>query len=95
MDMHIELSYLKPSAFSVLAYNYLGLRDGDYPLEEIQNLMEYTEVTPASVAEELLRSDDVNVALGGVVELLKRKRTAEVNDGEDEGAAKRRKLSDS
>ncbi|GLU19779.1 hypothetical protein SLE2022_360060 [Rubroshorea leprosula] len=96
MDMHIELSYLQPSAFSVLAYNYLGLRDGQHPLlEEIQNFLEYTEVTPASVAEELLRSDDVSVALGGVVELLKRKRTAEVNDGEDEGAAKRRKLSDS
>ncbi|GLU19782.1 hypothetical protein SLE2022_360090 [Rubroshorea leprosula] len=97
MDMHIELSYLKPSAFSVLAYNYLGLRDDDHPLlEEIQNLLEYTEVTPASVAEELLRSDDVNVALGGVVELLKRKRTAaEVDDGKDEGeAAKRRKLSE-
>ncbi|GLT39232.1 hypothetical protein SLA2020_134370 [Shorea laevis] len=95
MDMHIELSYLKPSAFLVLAYNYLGLRDGDHPLlEEIQNLLEYTELTPASVAEELLRSDDVNVALAGVVELLKRKRTAEVNDGEDEGAAKRRKLSE-
>ncbi|GKU99300.1 hypothetical protein SLEP1_g12168 [Rubroshorea leprosula] len=97
MDMHIELSYLQPSAFSVLAYNYLGLRDGDHPLlEEIQNLLEYTEVTPASVAEELLRSDDVSVALGGVVELLKRKRTAaEVDDGKDEGeAAKRRKLSE-
>ncbi|GLT39235.1 hypothetical protein SLA2020_134400 [Shorea laevis] len=96
MDMHIELSYLKRSAFSVLAYNYLGLRDGDHPLlEEIQNLLEYTEVTPASVAEEFLRSDDVNVALGGVVELLKRKRTAEVYDGEDEGeAAKKRKLSE-
>ncbi|GLT39234.1 hypothetical protein SLA2020_134390 [Shorea laevis] len=97
MDMHIELSYLKPSAFLVLAYNYLGLHDGGHPLlEEIQNLLEYTEVTPASVAEELLRSDDVNVALGGVVELLKRKRTAaEVDDGQDEGeAAKRRKLSE-
>ncbi|GKU99297.1 hypothetical protein SLEP1_g12165 [Rubroshorea leprosula] len=86
MDMHIELSYLKPSAFPVLAYNYLGLRDGDHPLlEEIQNLLEYTEVTPASVAEALLRSEDVNVALGGVVELLKQKKTAEVNDGEDDG----------
>ncbi|GLU19785.1 hypothetical protein SLE2022_360120 [Rubroshorea leprosula] len=98
MDMHIELSYLKPSAFPVLAYNYLGLRDGDHPLlEEIQNLLEYTKVTPASVAEELLRSEDVNVALGGVVELLKQKKTAEVNDGEDDddedddAAAKKRK----
>ncbi|GKU99291.1 hypothetical protein SLEP1_g12159 [Rubroshorea leprosula] len=96
MDMHIELSYLKPSAFLVLAYNYHGLRDGDHPLlEEIQNLLKYTKVTPASIAEKLSRSDDVNVALGGVVELLKRKRTAEVSDGEDErDAAKRRKLSE-
>lgn len=86
MDMHIELSYLQPSAFSVLAYNYLGVRDGEHPLvEEIKGLLESTEVTPASVAEELLRSDDVDAALGGVVEFLKRKRVEEVNDGGHEG----------
>lgn len=75
MDMHIELSYLMPSAFPVLAYNYLAVRDGDHPLlEQIQSLLKRTEVTPASVAEELLRSKDKEIALRGVVDLIKRKR---------------------
>ncbi|GKV41483.1 hypothetical protein SLEP1_g49010 [Rubroshorea leprosula] len=101
MDMQIELSYLKPSAFSVLAYNYLTLRDGGHPLlEEIESILQYTEVTPASVAEQLLRSDDVDVALEGVVNFLKRKKMEEVNDADDEGSAatpgnsKRMKLSE-
>ncbi|GLT44588.1 hypothetical protein SLA2020_184740 [Shorea laevis] len=83
IDKQIELSYLKPMAFPVLASNYLGVRDGEHPLlEEIKGLLEHTEVTPASVAEELLwrRRCSVDHALGEVVNFLKRKKMEEVKE---------------
>ncbi|KAL2897004.1 hypothetical protein RDABS01_038788 [Bienertia sinuspersici] len=55
MDMHIHLSYLKMPAFRVLASNYLDLVD--HPLfEKIENLLQITDVSPAEVAEEFIRT---------------------------------------
>ncbi|TKY70424.1 mitochondrial chaperone bcs1 [Spatholobus suberectus] len=71
MDMHIHLSFLKGKAFRVLASNYLGI-EGHHPLfEEIEGLLEKTEVTPAVVAEHLIRNEDPNLALETLVEFLK------------------------
>ncbi|KAJ7953047.1 AAA-ATPase [Quillaja saponaria] len=74
MDMHIHLSFCKGHAFRFLASNYLDIH-GHHPLfEEIESLMEEIEVTPATVAEELMRSEDPDVALQGLCNLLKRKK---------------------
>ncbi|XP_021739306.1 AAA-ATPase At5g17760-like [Chenopodium quinoa] len=74
MDMHIHMSYLTMEGFKVLAYNYL-LVTGNHPLfGEIKGLLEVVNATPAEVAEELMRSEDVDASLQGVVELLKRKK---------------------
>ncbi|KAK7309313.1 hypothetical protein RJT34_05934 [Clitoria ternatea] len=71
MDMHIHLSFLKGKAFRVLASNYLGI-EGDHRLfEEIEGLLEKTEVTPAVVAEHLMRYEDPEVALEALVKFLK------------------------
>lgn len=71
MDMHIHLSFLKGKAFRVLASNYLGV-EGDHPLfEEIDGLLEKIEVTPAVVAEQLMRNEDADVALEALVKFLK------------------------
>ncbi|NP_001304357.1 probable mitochondrial chaperone BCS1-B [Glycine max] len=72
MDMHIHLSFLKGKAFRVLASNYLGIEDHSL-FEEIDGLLEKLEVTPAVVAEQLMRNEDPEVALEGLVEFLKEK----------------------
>ncbi|EXB24923.1 putative mitochondrial chaperone bcs1 [Morus notabilis] len=71
MDMHIHLSYLTPSGFKTLAFNYLRVKE--HPLfGEIKERLKEVEVTPAEVAEKLMRSDNPDVALGGLVEFLQR-----------------------
>ncbi|RDX61752.1 AAA-ATPase, partial [Mucuna pruriens] len=71
MDMHIHLSFLKYKAFRVLASNYLGI-EGHHPLyEQIGDLLDKVEVTPAIVAEQLMRNEDPNLALVELVQFLK------------------------
>ncbi|WCJ24995.1 P-loop containing nucleoside triphosphate hydrolases superfamily protein [Euphorbia peplus] len=68
MDMHIHMSYCTVEGFRVLTSNYLGIKD--HPLfDEIDGLIR-DEVTPASVAEELLKSDEAEVALSQLINLL-------------------------
>ena len=102
MDMHIHMSYLTMPAFRVLASNYLGI-SGDHPLfGEIEQLIQAASVTPAEVAEELIRSDDIHVALSNLVEMLKKKVEQSRNEeaaetsgmGNDDGKAIEGELSD-
>lgn len=83
MDMHIHMSYLKASAFGTLASNHFGIEDHEL-FEEIRRLLTEVEVTPAEVAEELMKSDNPDVALKGVIEFLQEKKR-----GDDEAAAKK------
>ncbi|KAJ0985817.1 hypothetical protein J5N97_004173 [Dioscorea zingiberensis] len=69
MDMHIHMGYYTPAAFRILASNYHAVED--HPLfEEIEALIRDLEVTPAAIAEELMSSDDIDVALQGLVKSL-------------------------
>ncbi|XP_021833867.1 AAA-ATPase At2g18193-like [Prunus avium] len=96
MDVHIHLSYCTTSGFRILASNYLGIHGGGndpHPLcSEIEGLIESAEVTPAEVAEELMKSDDADGALQGLVNFLKRKKV-ESNKTEDksEGSTEKAK----
>ncbi|EEF40806.1 AAA-ATPase At2g18193 isoform X1 [Ricinus communis] len=73
MDMHIHMSYCTPQGFRILASNYLEIKD-HFLFEEIDGLIRSTEVTPASLAEELLKSDDADLALEEVLNFLKLKK---------------------
>lgn len=84
MDLHIHMSYCTPEGFKVLALNYLGINEEYNHFREIKNLIEKVEVTPAEIAEELMRSEDVDVALEGVANFLKRKRTQLDNELKEE-----------
>lgn len=65
MDMHINMCYCSSQGFRTLASNYLDLHGQEHPLlEQIEGLLENLEVNPASLAEELLKSRDADVALG-------------------------------
>ncbi|KAJ8764248.1 hypothetical protein K2173_005988 [Erythroxylum novogranatense] len=92
MDMHIHMSYCTTQGFRILASNYLEIKE--HPLfEQIDDLIKCVDVTPAALAEELMRSDLPDVALGGVVDLLKQKRI-ERDTKEVEKAKKMEKESD-
>ena len=73
MDMHIHMSYCTPSGFKILAANYLNINT--HPLfTKIERLMTEVEVTPAEIAEELLKCEEVDVALEGIIKFLERKK---------------------
>ncbi|KAG8383364.1 hypothetical protein BUALT_Bualt04G0004800 [Buddleja alternifolia] len=74
MDMHIHMGYCTPEAFQVLALNYLGINDHPRLFPQIKGLIEEIEITPAEIAEHLMRNEDVDLALEGVVDLLKQKK---------------------
>ncbi|XP_074324533.1 AAA-ATPase At3g50940-like [Apium graveolens] len=73
MDMHIHMSYCTPCGFRILANNYLDVKDHKL-FGEIEDLIRTTEVTPAEVAEQLLKTDDPDVSLASLVSFLHTKR---------------------
>jgi len=72
MDMHIYMGYCTPESFWILAKNY-HLIDCHAMYPEIEKLIEEVMVTPAEVAEVLMRNDDTDVALHDLVDVLKSK----------------------
>ncbi|KAK9067495.1 hypothetical protein SSX86_014825 [Deinandra increscens subsp. villosa] len=75
MDVHIHMSYLTVDGFRTLAANYLNINDQHSRFREIEELIiKCKKVTPAEVAEELMKSEDVDVVLEGLVKFLKHKK---------------------
>lgn len=73
MDMHIHMGYCCPESFRILASNYHSITDHDtYP--EIEALITEVMVTPAEVAEVLMRNEDTDVALEGLIQFLNGKK---------------------
>uniref|UniRef100_A0A0A9DND3 Uncharacterized protein n=1 Tax=Arundo donax TaxID=35708 RepID=A0A0A9DND3_ARUDO len=72
MDMHVYMGYCGWEAFKTLARNYF-LIDDHALFPAIQVLLSTVEVTPAEVTEMLLRSEDADVALQGLVKLFQDK----------------------
>ncbi|KAL5702331.1 hypothetical protein ACHQM5_027560 [Ranunculus cassubicifolius] len=98
MDKHIHMSYCTTEGFNILAANYLGVhKENKNKLYlEIEDQIEKSQVTPAEVAEELMKTEDVNIALGELVECLKRKRKewSEAKENNDETQKHKRKKSE-
>lgn len=84
MDMHIHMGYCTPEGFDVLAFNYLGIHDHPALFPIIKAMIRQVEITPAEIAEHLMRNEDVDLALKGVVDLLeetkKRQTIEEINE---------------
>ncbi|KAK1373483.1 Protein hyper-sensitivity-related 4 [Heracleum sosnowskyi] len=86
MDKHIHMSYLSVNGFKTLASNYLDIKDQHWRYGEIEELLGSIDVTPAEVAEELMKTSDADECLGGLVNFLKGKkrgRSVETKDPED------------
>ena len=82
MDVHVHMSYCTMDGFKVLASNFLNIESDHQLYREIEGLLKKVEVTPAEIAEELLKRDnlDVSLSLRGIVEFLKEKRLQNVDD---------------
>ncbi|CAA0833992.1 cytochrome BC1 synthesis [Striga hermonthica] len=84
MDVHINLSYCTPSGFRLLASNYLGVKE-HVMFDEIEDLIRNAKTTPAEVAEELLKDDNADVALKGLIDFMHKKiKKNEEKNEEDE-----------
>ncbi|KAF7828896.1 AAA-ATPase [Senna tora] len=98
MDMHIHMSYCSYHGFRLLASNYLGIscEQEHHLFGEIEGLIEDTHITPAQVAEELMKTEDSEHALESFVKLLKRKKmegdVCENETPDGDGEAKKRKI---
>ncbi|KAF8406465.1 hypothetical protein HHK36_008552 [Tetracentron sinense] len=73
MDLHIHMSYCTPCGFKLLTSNYLGISNHSL-FGHIEELIETTKVTPAEVAEQLMKNDEPEIALGGLIEFLQAKK---------------------
>lgn len=71
--MHIEMSYCTPSGFKILASNYLGLKN-HCKFREIEELITELNVTAAEIAQELMISDEADIALDGLIKFLNKKK---------------------
>ncbi|MCD9640869.1 hypothetical protein HAX54_026579 [Datura stramonium] len=85
MDMRIHMSYCTPSGFKILASNYLGLKN-HRKFVEIEELITEVNVTPAEIAEELMKSDEADIALDELIKFLnkKKEKIVEVDEKGDE-----------
>ncbi|XP_059280420.1 AAA-ATPase At3g50940-like [Lycium ferocissimum] len=73
MDVHIHMSYCTPCTFQTLVLNYLGIED--HPLfHEIFDVLNEAMVTPAEVAEQLLRNEGVETAMSSLLDFINKKK---------------------
>lgn len=86
MDVHIHMSYCTPCGFRLLVSNYLGITQHRL-FTRIEDLMLKINVTPAEVAEQLLRDDDPDIVREGLVEFFDVKKK---ENEEAESMAKKR-----
>lgn len=75
MDMHIHMSYCTPRGFKILASNYLGINVHKL-FSDIEKLVTEVEATPAEIAEQLMKSEEADVSLAGLVKFLQAKKIA-------------------
>ena len=73
MDLHVHMSFCTMDGFKLLASNNLNIKADHQLYRQIEGLLENVEVTPAEIAEELLKSGSADVVLGGLVKFLEQK----------------------
>ncbi|XP_038877152.1 AAA-ATPase At3g50940-like [Benincasa hispida] len=73
MDVHVHMSYCSPCGFRLLASNYLGIENHELFCEIEESILS-AKVTPAEVAEQLLKGDDDDKSLSDLLDFLEAKR---------------------
>ncbi|KAK1559398.1 hypothetical protein Q3G72_017699 [Acer saccharum] len=93
MDMHIHMSYCTPCGFRTLVSNYLGINNHDL-FPEIDELMTEVQVTPAEIAEELMKNEDADIGLDGLIKFLQKRKIEIVEAGAEVGDNKCKSMSE-
>ncbi|KAK2457476.1 AAA-ATPase [Trifolium repens] len=73
MDVHIHMSYCTPYGFRQLAFRYLRIKEHTL-FKEIEETLQQTLVTPAEVAEQLLKGSETETILKDVSNFLRKKK---------------------
>ncbi|CAK9320693.1 unnamed protein product [Citrullus colocynthis] len=73
MDVHVHMSYCSPCGFRLLASNYLGIENHEL-FGEIEESILSAKVTPAEVAEQLLKEEDSDKSLSDLMEFVEAKK---------------------
>ncbi|MBA0552090.1 hypothetical protein Golob_022929, partial [Gossypium lobatum] len=73
MDVHIHMGYCTPAAFRKLSATYLGIKHHPSFLT-IDNLLQNITLTPAEVAQQLMKTDDPEAVLQSFIHFLEMKR---------------------
>ncbi|KAI3722821.1 hypothetical protein L2E82_33935 [Cichorium intybus] len=89
MDVHVHMSYCTPCGFRQLVSNYLGITDHSL-FRQIEDLMCEINVTPAEIAEQLLKNDYPDIVFDGLIEFFDVKRK-ENEEAEAKAKAKAKK----
>ncbi|XP_022888077.1 AAA-ATPase At5g57480-like [Olea europaea var. sylvestris] len=72
MDMHINMSYCSFPAFKILLKNYMGYEETDLVLEELEEVIDEAEMTPADISEVLIKNRrDKSKAVQELLEAMK------------------------
>ncbi|CAN1122034.1 AAA-ATPase At1g43910 [Linum perenne] len=86
MDRHIYMGHCTFSGFKLLADKYLGVQD-HVLYEKIEGMIQENLATPAEVAQQLMKINDPDAALNGLLEFLTEKANEEKED-ENKGCGK-------
>ncbi|KAF2290775.1 hypothetical protein GH714_015390 [Hevea brasiliensis] len=72
MDVHIYMGHCTPAGFKKLVNTYLGIKD-HLLFKCIEDLIQRIAITPAEVAQQLMKCEDPQVALESLMELINMK----------------------
>ena len=72
VDMEVPMTYITMEGFKLLASNYLDIKDHGL-FKKIEGFLKNNNVTPAEIAEELLKSDEKDEVLEGLIKFLEKK----------------------
>lgn len=75
MDVHLEMSYCTYDGFKVLASTYLQVKEEEKPesFGTVKEMLKKVKVTPAEIAGELMKSENVEMVLNKLVHWLQNK----------------------
>ncbi|XP_021300662.1 AAA-ATPase At1g43910, partial [Herrania umbratica] len=80
MDVHIHMGYCTPVGFRKLAATYLGIQDCS-SFVTIEKLLQSMTVTPAEVAQQLMKRDEPEAVLESFIQFLEAKRNENGESG--------------
>ncbi|XP_011028530.1 PREDICTED: probable mitochondrial chaperone BCS1-B [Populus euphratica] len=81
MDVHIYMGHCTPAAFRKLAFTYLGIKE-HVLFKCIEDLIQSPVITPAEVAQHLMKRDEPQVALQSLIEFISMKQAEMVEKNE-------------